>query len=123
MLALFVFLLLLPAFKKHGITRANYEKIAEGMTREEVEEILGAPPGNYVNGPGRGDLHWIEEPSGSLFPVDRLATSSNWASIEGSIWVGFDRNGKVVGKMFGEEFVQREANLLEKVREWLRGLF
>ncbi len=32
------------------ITKANYERIEEGMTRAEVEALLG-PPGNYQTGP------------------------------------------------------------------------
>jgi hypothetical protein len=30
-----------------GITRANYDKIEAGMTKAEVEAILGCPPGNF----------------------------------------------------------------------------
>jgi hypothetical protein len=32
-----------------GITAANYDRIAEGMTDEEVTTILGCPPGDYTD--------------------------------------------------------------------------
>jgi hypothetical protein len=34
-----------------GITRDNFERIQEGMTTEEVEEILGGPAGRYTDRP------------------------------------------------------------------------
>src|SRR5262245_31156651 len=33
------------------VTRANFDRVWEGMSRAEVEAILG-PPGDYTTGPG-----------------------------------------------------------------------
>jgi hypothetical protein len=38
---------------KHRITKANIDHIEKGMTQEEVETVLGTPPGNYCR---RGTL-------------------------------------------------------------------
>ena len=32
---------------RHGITADGYEKIQNGMTQQQVEAILGGPPGDY----------------------------------------------------------------------------
>jgi hypothetical protein len=41
------------------VTAENYERIHKGMTRSEVEAILG-PPGDYASGPavGEDELWW-----------------------------------------------------------------
>ena len=36
---------------RSGITRKNFDRIQEGMTEEEVEEILSDPPGIYTDRP------------------------------------------------------------------------
>jgi len=46
----------------HGrdrVTAENYERLRKGMTRAEVEAILG-PPGDYASGPavGEDELWW-----------------------------------------------------------------
>jgi hypothetical protein len=35
------------------ITRENFKRLREGMTRAEVEAIRGVPPGDYTTGPVR----------------------------------------------------------------------
>src|SRR5262245_53450538 len=37
----------LLAPRPHRIDQAHFERIAKGMTREQVESIFGAPPGEY----------------------------------------------------------------------------
>lgn len=41
-----------------GVTRANYERITDGMTRHEVEVILGGLPKSEHKGPGWARLIW-----------------------------------------------------------------
>jgi hypothetical protein len=43
------------------VTRANYDNIKPGMTRRDVETLLGGPPGNYAGGPtGPAGDHYAE---------------------------------------------------------------
>src|SRR5438874_7970559 len=44
-------IVLTPQHRRSGITQENFERIKEGMTEEEVEEILGGPPGTYTDRP------------------------------------------------------------------------
>jgi hypothetical protein len=71
--ALAVGLVLLGAFlglawpRPSRVTAANFERIKEGMSRAEVEAILG-PPGDYTTGPTFihfGGLVWVPPPYSS----------------------------------------------------------
>src|SRR5581483_7877942 len=35
---------------RHGITPENFARLREGMTQQEVEALLGVPPGSYSTG-------------------------------------------------------------------------
>jgi hypothetical protein len=75
------FWLVLP---RHRIDREHYLMVKEGMTEEEVEELLGAPPGNYDGYVERGQF-WTVEYVGDVvnyFP-------SVWAGRHGTIRVYF----------------------------------
>ena len=77
------------------ITEANCERIRPGMTRTEVEVILGAPPGDYETG-RRGivlDLYG----NGVLMNEGRM---QEWGGNEGFIQVGFDDNNAVLWTRF-----------------------
>jgi SmpA / OmlA family len=65
------------------ITQANCDKIREGMTKQEVEAILG-PPGNYTGWP-----HAVPESS------RELVASGLWVGEDGIILVSFDGDEKV----------------------------
>jgi hypothetical protein len=44
----FAILLTAPS-RRSGITKENFDRIRDGMTEAEVEEILGGPPGTYTD--------------------------------------------------------------------------
>src|SRR4051794_12432254 len=71
-----------PSYSK--LTRANMEKVQQGMTRAEVEAILGAPPGDYAA-------------EGTLYsPCDRLwLYEALWTCDDGWLGVMFDDSGRV----------------------------
>jgi hypothetical protein len=86
----------------HSLGRRNYQRIRVGMTRNEVEEILGASPS--VTGQATQQLALVElvEQEG---PVDTFGGLEGkpevWFSERGQIIVMFDtwdRSGRVVGK-------------------------
>jgi hypothetical protein len=69
--------------REDRITRANYDRIEVGMSRADVEAILG-PPGDYRTGHGEtgsdrsDDITWIPDP-----PTDDADTLANWSGIRG----------------------------------------
>ncbi len=104
----------------HGperITRENYKRIREGMTRAEVEAILG-PPGDYRSGLGELLLEgshnsiWAEdeppvpdsildqdsEPNGKAW--DSLSIYYRWFSDNAEVDLRFDDDGRVAGHSF-----------------------
>ena len=78
-----------------GITRANFDRIVEGSSADEVNRLFGVPPGDYRSKPGflivgHGHIPWTEQARGG-----RLAV---WYIPRANVEVLFDRNGRVVGK-------------------------
>jgi hypothetical protein len=69
------------------INGESIKLIKVGMTQEEVEAILGVPPGNYSSGP----ICFF--PPGGLTPRTEL-----WIGEESAVHVSFDASRKVVSK-------------------------
>jgi hypothetical protein len=103
--ALLVFGALLPLALPRAcrVNRAAFERIEEGMTEAEVEEILGGPPGDYRTGPPpEFESHFS---SGPL-----LMDLRTWQGDDGDAEVCF-RDGRVSWKVFG----QREGRAVAPV--------
>jgi hypothetical protein len=101
--------------RANRVTWENYDRIREGMTRAEVEAILG-PPGDYRTGPTIALNGSVIAPYGSRHQGD-------WVGNEGFIGVVFD-SGVVEHKYFYRT-VKREqsplGNLLWRAeRQWHR---
>jgi hypothetical protein len=63
---------------KPGVTRANCERIREGMTVPQVEHLLGGPP------------TYTYEPGGTTFTdYGKLPTERAWLGAEGAVSVRF----------------------------------
>jgi hypothetical protein len=106
------------------ITEENYYRIKEGMSRAEVEAILG-PPGDYRNGPTTN-----AEPEGRLFLLSGGFCSDAWRGDTGIIRIEFDRSGHVARVDFGSDYrVDRSPltasldNLLRRFRRQWRHWF
>jgi hypothetical protein len=106
----------IPAFMPTtpGVTYANYSRIEEGMTREQVEGLLGEPNapkmlGMYTTGVGPRDPH-------------APATSLYWRTDDGDeVEAGFDHDGHVV--LAAWNTLQDDRTAFEKLRDrlpWLR---
>jgi hypothetical protein len=102
-------LALLPAGP--GVTPANIERIENGMTQAEVEEILGSP--------GMLGRPWVAFPSdwGPVPPINaERVTMCLWDNPHDGINVAvfFDRDNRVTGRMSGppETFLQKLRRLL-----------
>jgi hypothetical protein len=72
------------------VNKAACERIEVGMTKREVEKILGGPPGDYRTRPVLGDI-------GSGGGIDWTM----WIGDEGDAWVWLD-HGIVRSTMFRE---------------------
>jgi outer membrane protein assembly factor BamE (lipoprotein component of BamABCDE complex) len=81
-----------------AITEENYAKIRVGMTREEVEAVLGGPAGNY----GFYSERIVQ--TRDDIDVPRLAECRylQWIDSRHMIGIQFDAEHRVVGKDFGE---------------------
>ena len=77
-----------------GINRASVWRIREGMSQEEVEAIIGMPPGDYRS----GSNEWLWQ---SRFPTGKGdgAWSLYWLADQSSIIVNFV-NEKVTRKRY-----------------------
>jgi hypothetical protein len=107
-------LLVLLTHPRHRINQESYERIKEGMTLEEVEAILGGPPGNYTRG-RYGMLPYLALP---LKPLPRVL--HEWLGEEAAIYVWFDLEGRAretgLQKVLG---VKGEPSLLDRLRHLL----
>src|ERR1700722_7606055 len=81
--------------RKHRITRENYERIREGMSRAELEAILG-PSGDYTTGPVllNAGTRSVIDIGDDGNPHDFPATE--WRGDTASVWVAFSASGDVV---------------------------
>ncbi|MCI0376235.1 MAG: hypothetical protein L0215_01380 [Gemmataceae bacterium] len=90
----------------HRINALSFERIQEGMTEKEVEEILGVPAGDYGT---------KAHPELTVLP---LGDRKRWTSDDAQIVVDFDKRGLVVLKRLG--FVRVGESIWQKLRRWLR---
>jgi hypothetical protein len=80
------------------------QQIRRGMTRAEVESILGAPPGNYSLG---GRAEYFGGRPGRPF-------NAEWVGDEAALFVAFDERGVVLARVAGE--VRRDEDWFFKLR-------
>lgn len=88
----FLALTILPD-DRPGVTKANFDRIDNGMTLQEVEQILGRP-GTYT----WGGYYWSADDGASAF-------------------VGFNFDGDSAGPKTWAD--STESTLLDKIRRWL----
>jgi hypothetical protein len=66
---------------------ANWNRVRVGMKRQQVEHILGGPPGDYATRPGHTTLR----------PADPTAIADTWITDNGAVVIYYDASGKVTG--------------------------
>jgi hypothetical protein len=76
-----------------GFVAEDYNKILIGMTKEEVMQILGGPPVDNVTDADRYSRTF----SMSSYHIREIGKL--WRSGKLQIWVVFDENNQVTGKM------------------------
>src|SRR5947209_657760 len=91
------------------ITKDSCAKIENGMTEAEVQGIVCATPGDYLNRPiGFVHLEYVKD-----------GVKKEWRGEEGFLFVWFDENGKVNDKDFVPRWWDAEGTLLDKIKRWL----
>jgi hypothetical protein len=99
-----------------GVTQANYERIREGMTLPEVENLLGGPPGNYSRIPDKEAGLWTIDPSRPDLNRQFFIGREVWIGNELAVAVWFDDRGRVARK---EAYETLDRGLLQRLRDLL----
>jgi hypothetical protein len=110
------FLFALWSRSQGGVSVSSYYRITLGMSSEDVNSVVGVPPGNYSS---RKDIEIVDFWGGSKREgkwVD--GETSVWYSDEGRLQVVFDNEGRVVFKMW-EQSVDHRPGCLDRIRTGL----
>lgn len=106
----------------YRIDKGSFDRIAKGMSLQEVESLLRCPPGKYCS---RSAMVECNRPDGSPcgIAVDELFDESAigartilWAGDSGVIVVILDAANRVEDKQFGTMYAE---GFLTKARRWL----
>jgi len=99
-----------------GLTQANYERIRDGMTFQQVEDRLGGPPGNYSRIPDKEAGLWTIDPNRPGLNRQFFIGREVWIGDELAVAVWFDERGRVVRK---ESYPTLGRSLLQRLRDLL----
>jgi hypothetical protein len=103
------------AGQRPRITQANFERIKVGMRLEEVEAILGVPPGDYTTEP----VPDLEVGSSGTFK--KPGRGCAWWGNDGLIQLGVDEDNLVLWTRFVEPHYgyRLQPGPLGRLRRWL----
>jgi hypothetical protein len=92
------------------VTRARFEQVKKGMSREEVIHIVGGPPGDYSDGRAI-----------PLFVLRfyHVKDYEQWLCDDGHLLVLFDDTGTATDVLLFHVSEARPPTLTEKIRSWL----
>jgi hypothetical protein len=95
------------ALTRSPIDRAAYDRIHEGMPLQEVQELIGVPPGEYGARSRRVEIAALRSGSMRLeeefWRLPHEVRHVGWSSDKGEITVAVSlADDKIVGKMFYE---------------------
>ena len=103
-----------------GIDKNGFAAISDGMTRDEVESILGRPPGDYTT---KKEMYFRFPPGSANAALYLGWTWEEWISDHGWITLTFDRDGKVIQKDFRGVYDLPDRPFLERIERFARQLF
>ena len=109
------------------ITVQSYEKIRIGMTRQDVEAVLGGPGisvEEYLHieelrqNPPQGDGILLNEPERTDAVIAQITDAKVWFGRRGYLEVQFDNKGQARWK-YWQGWRLNEPSFLERLRDWL----
>jgi hypothetical protein len=89
-----------------GIGRFSCLRIRVGMSPEQVEAVLGCPPGDYRSEPRVICESWLHLPG---------QTRKDWYSDDGHVRVVFDVQRRVVGAYW----LPRQETAIDRLAKWI----
>jgi hypothetical protein len=102
------------------IDQDHCDRIAEGMTQAQVEDILGGPPGDFCT----ESVLWFEPAYSMASAMEGQGVRFEcWSGNEGQIVVAFDGQGVVRRRDFDLGLRFPQPSVAERVRAWLRRLW
>lgn len=107
--AALVALALRAALAPPRLEGSRFTQVRVGMTREQVEAVLGVPPGDYTSDPS-------PDPADNPWAYSRLTV---WACDDGVLYVGFDDNDVVVDAIAFPLTRPPKPSLPGRLRTWL----
>ena len=101
---------------RSGITKSNYRRIREGMTLQEVQSLLGGPPGNYSRFPEKEAGLWTIDPDRPDLNREFFIGREVWIGNELAVAVWFDEQERVHKK---EMYEMPQGDWLQRLRDLL----
>jgi hypothetical protein len=91
-----------------GVTKANYDRIEKGMTKEDVRAILG----------GKGESHFLLFAGGTLHT---WITSTSWTGEDGSVAeMHFVESGDGPARVTATNWIESKETITERLLRVLR---
>lgn len=97
-----------------GITQSNCERIREGMTLQEVQSVLGGPPGNYSRFPDKEAGLWTIDADRPDLNREFFIGREVWIGNELAVAVWFNDEERVEKK---ETYQMPKRDLLQRLRD------
>src|SRR5262249_2776975 len=89
------------------VTRERFKLVKEGMSREEVIQIVGGAPGDYSRGQVSINRHSIP------------SQHETWLCEDGLLFVRFDDADKAIDVLIHDVVKSGPPTLTERIRRWL----
>jgi len=102
--------ILLMLFFQDGATYVNYSRIEIGMTRQEVAKIIRQPAVATITDDDRFSVSCTRA-SHEMRQEAELWRSDTWR-----IWIEFDKEQRVTGKMFEPHQVDEVAEFMRRAK-------
>ena len=103
-----------PMESRHSINRDGWAAIEKGMTQQQVQKILGLPPGDYRSNKAPQIFRCMTADHWGELSVKGMVS---WESDDGLVEVQFDPDGIAIGACFFEPRPQQQFT--DKLFRWL----